>query len=45
MGGNELFITLPYTEFQPTHPVWDGTLVSGNGAVTDQISIHSPRVG
>ena len=33
MGGNELFITLPYTEFQSTHPVWDGTkgLLDGLG--------------
>ena len=45
MGGNELFITLPYTEFQSTHPVWDGTAAAQGYTVVQTISIHPSRVG
>ena len=45
MGGNELFITLPYTEFQSTHPVWDGTGDRTRRCSPSNISIHPSRVG
>ena len=45
MGGNELFITLPYTEFQSTHPVWDGTELMSLVYDMTLISIHPSRVG
>ncbi len=45
MGGNELFITLPYTEFQPTHPVWGETNYTDTSRHGVTISIHPSRVG